>query len=476
MSSVSLWSKSVYCGLAFAVGLSACGHPDEPVATVSPGGGIAAGKADDAAPAGDVEAPRIVGGSGDAAHAFVVGVGDETQAFCSGTVISRRTVITAGHCYGSITRVYFGSDITDIGRAMSIRVSKEVRHPGFASSETSITNDLTMLLLAEDAPVQPAPLLRETLDNTSTYIGPKFLFVGYGVTDGPSQTGFGVRRSVEFPIAAVGPASIDGTSGKINATQFYYHAAGKNTCNGDSGGPAFVARGGIMRHAGVTSFGDGSCQQYGADARTDAPQIAKFIQPTIDDFENNDPCRADGVCNESCNTAGQLVDPDCAENHCGKDGICVLSCAGARDPDCVGGNAGSGGGSTGGGGNSGGDDATFIGVNDNAGAIPDNSRTGMQRSIRVPTAVTVNTVEVQLDIDHPWRGDLEVKLTSPSGTTVSVVPRSDPNDSQSGIMGTFMVDGLSGNGQGTWTLKVRDLAAEDTGTFKSWRLALNTTF
>src|SRR4051812_30265443 len=74
------------------------------------------------------------------------------------------------------------------------------------------------------------------------------------------------------------------------------------------------------------------------------PQIANFIQPNLDAFENNDPCRSDGVCNDSCNTGPNFVDPDCADQHCGADGICALSCSSPRDPDCTGGGGGGGGG------------------------------------------------------------------------------------------------------------------------------------
>lgn len=281
----------------------------------------------------------IVGGVLDTFRAYVVGVGDEQDAFCTGTLVSRRTVLTAGHCYtqgatlGGITRIYFGDRINPAqDQPAFVDVVEVVRHPKF--SEASLANDLTMVHLAADAPAQPVPLLRETMENSAAWIGPRFTFAGYG-NDGSYN--YDVRRVVAFPIDRVGPASDVGEdtgSGPINNTQFYYRVKGKNTCDGDSGGPAFVVRGGVERLAGSTSYGDWDCTIDGVDARTDGPAVVAFIQPQIDAFEGADPCRGDGVCDESCNV-GALVDPDCAADHCGADGLCVLSCADPPDPDCA---------------------------------------------------------------------------------------------------------------------------------------------
>ncbi len=301
----------------FAISLAACAAAPEPV--------------------GEDRAP-IIGGIHDTFRSYVVGVGDENGAFCTGTLVSRRSVVTAGHCYsksgglqGGITRVYFGADVT--GRQTWVATAQAVRHPQFVKA--TLSHDLTMVELDSDAPSQAVPLLRETMASTPEFVGPNFTFVGYG-NDGNSS--YGIRRVAVFPIERLGPASDVGSesgTGPIDASQFYYRVPSKNTCDGDSGGPAFLPRGHVERLAGATSYGDGPCRVDGVDARTDLPEITAFIQPMIDAFEGMDPCRADGVCDESCNTGGQLRDPDCAPNHCGADGICVLSCVDPPDPDCA---------------------------------------------------------------------------------------------------------------------------------------------
>ncbi|MBI4956654.1 MAG: trypsin-like serine protease, partial [Myxococcales bacterium] len=276
----------------------------------------------------------IIGGVLDNWRAYVVGVGNTQGTFCTGTVISQRTVLTAGHCFQGISRVYFGHDVSMGNNPPSVAVVTKRRHQDYSSN--TLANDLSVLELAQDSPVQPAPLLRETMANTPAYIGPDFAHVGYG-DDG--NGGYDIRRVVTFPIIAVGPANVGlqtGT-GPIDATMYFYAQPGKNTCFGDSGGPAFVPRGLVEHVAGTTSFGDPNCAIDGVDARADLPQINAFIQSWIDQWEGlNNPCRSNGTCDETCNVNNTLVDPDCAQNHCSADGMCVLSCVNPIDPDCMG--------------------------------------------------------------------------------------------------------------------------------------------
>lgn len=273
---------------------------------------------------------EIVGGIIDPGHPYTVAVNDK---YCSGTLISSRTVISAAHCYSaglaSTGRIFFGQKSG--GTTPSVKIKTARRHPNYVRYDQG--DDLMIIELAEDAPVPPAPLFRGTMDNTPEFVGPNFTWVGFGRSSG-SLSDYGTKRVVTFPIQSVGPAQVGGSVGSIDETMFYYATPGVNTCNGDSGGPAYFVKDGVEQHMGVTSFGDAPCRRDGVNSRTDGPQLAAFIQPAIEEFEGTNDCRADGVCSAACVKDGFNWDPDCASNHCAADGVCSTSCAMPVDPDC----------------------------------------------------------------------------------------------------------------------------------------------
>ncbi|MET8101257.1 M4 family metallopeptidase [Streptomyces sp. NPDC005236] len=76
--------------------------------------------------------------------------------------------------------------------------------------------------------------------------------------------------------------------------------------------------------------------------------------------------------------------------------------------------------------------------------------------------------EVYVDIVHTYRGDLTVDLVGPDGTVYSLLNRS--GGSADNVDQTFTVDASAQQVDGTWKLRVRDLASIDVGYVRQWRL------
>ena len=156
--------------------------------------------------------------------------------------------------------------------------------------------------------------------------------------------------------------------------------------------------------------------------------------------------------------------------------------------------------------------ASYTYTNSTAVAIPDG--TGVANcaddtpqsvisTIDVPDPVVIDDLNVALNISHTWAGDLVVELTSPAGTTITLVDRvGRPSPSSCGYSNnniiTTLDDESSGgpvenadpptgpsytpeqalsafdgqNAQGTWTLTVSDTVRFDVGTLNSWSLII----
>jgi hypothetical protein len=103
--------------------------------------------------------------------------------------------------------------------------------------------------------------------------------------------------------------------------------------------------------------------------------------------------------------------------------------------------------------------------------IPDQDPRGLAIPIRVPTSMVVKTVAVCVDIDHPSRGDLVVKVRGPNGQEVPLWKNQrgaeDNLKDCAGTTGFIHLDA-----RGTWTVTVADTVAGDTGTLNSVTLRL----
>jgi Zn-dependent metalloprotease len=103
-------------------------------------------------------------------------------------------------------------------------------------------------------------------------------------------------------------------------------------------------------------------------------------------------------------------------------------------------------------------------------SIPDNGA-AVTSSVTVSgrTGNAPSNLQVAVDIVHTYRGDLVIDLVAPDGSTYRL-KNSSSSDSADNVQATYTVDASSEVANGTWKLKVQDVAAQDTGYINSWKL------
>jgi len=108
-------------------------------------------------------------------------------------------------------------------------------------------------------------------------------------------------------------------------------------------------------------------------------------------------------------------------------------------------------------------------------AIPDNDTNGLLDIINVTRDLTVKGVEVSVNVDHPYTGDVSIELHAPNGKKKMLhSPTRIPGKN---ITKTFKGDMMEiFNGQksrGEWKIKVVDSGAKDSGSLEDWSLHLH---
>ena len=107
---------------------------------------------------------------------------------------------------------------------------------------------------------------------------------------------------------------------------------------------------------------------------------------------------------------------------------------------------------------------TDVNIPDNAGAVTSSvTVSGCARSASSSTAVEVHIV-------HTYVGDLVIDLVAPDGTAYRL--KNSSNDSSDNINTTYSANASSEAANGTWALRVQDVAAIDVGHIDTWSLTV----
>lgn len=191
---------------------------------------------------------RIINGRPTAEFNDCVAVGGTSDWCCTGTIVAPNVVVTAAHCAvgNCAARIFIGTDVKKPSKGQVVRVAHSYVHPKYRGEGTPY--DLSVLVLDEKVNVAP----RRIASRAAVTRAESVRVVGFGTTDTAARHGYGIRRVVDVPIATPKKAY-----GALPSIEFVAAAPfnDNDTCEGDSGGPAYVADTGGWSVGGATSRG-----------------------------------------------------------------------------------------------------------------------------------------------------------------------------------------------------------------------------
>lgn len=286
----------------------------------------------------------IINGVKNLAHPAVGSLTANKRSFCTGTLIAPRVVVTAAHCIDAFDQVRgqtlaFRIDIPinqNEYRSIfpGIDVANTKKHPQYSNQQTSIQNDIAIVILT--TPIFSVPVVPwNTLKADTAWIKQQALFMGYGRLSASDTQPAPRKYSTFLTITHIDKDE----RGPAKPNTIGYSGNNTSVCQGDSGGPAMLKVGDKWTLIAVTSHGTAyNCTGTSYSYRTDP--YASWIQGFIDKYstcEGASPtCGNCATCDgKTCKPKGTNAIPNACkvcekDADCGSGGYCIQVGTGLR--------------------------------------------------------------------------------------------------------------------------------------------------
>jgi secreted trypsin-like serine protease len=174
-------------------------------------------------------------------HASVGLLMRDGKMWCSATLIGPELALSAGHCFEGKSDKPAALFLEFNQGAIRTQVTEVVVHPQYSDWFGRVTYDFALLKLASKPGLPPIKLA-----STAPVKGEAVLFVGYGYTDSKAKESFDGTKRLGTNIV-----------GKVEDKKLFFpkpqDEQTAQVCRGDSGGPVFATRQGVLELIGVVS-------------------------------------------------------------------------------------------------------------------------------------------------------------------------------------------------------------------------------